>query len=216
MQLCITTLAQVLALVRLNATRAPPASLAPEGQGNASIGGCHGSVAWHRARMRVSAKMCRPTKACVATGLDMCWCVCVCWCVGALVSWCVGVRVSVCVCVCVSLCAFVCCVCCCVRVLVCACVRGSVGGLSSLRLDPKMMTLLLGMIHPGIAWLHRLVCVCVFECFGCVCQSALVCVCVCVCCVRVLVCGCACVCVCVQWPSDGLRQTRAHRVLVVV
>jgi hypothetical protein len=119
-------------------------------------------------------------------------CVCVCWCAGALVSWCVGVRVLVCVCV--SVCAFVCCVCCCVRVLVCACVRGSVGGLSSLRLDPKMMPLLLGMIHLGIAWLHRLVCVCVFECFGCVCQSALVCVCV--CCVRVLVCGCACMCVC--------------------
>jgi len=85
----MTTLAQVSTLVRLNATQAPPASVAPEGQCNASFGGCHGSVTWHSAEIHVFASMCQPTKACVVG---------VCVCVGALGRVCLGVLVCVCVC----------------------------------------------------------------------------------------------------------------------
>ena len=78
----------------------------------------------------------------------VCWCVgvLVCWCAGALVCWCVGVLMCVCgcvegMCVCARLCVCVC--------VVFACVCTSVPFSSLVQLDPRMMTLLLGMIHNG-------------------------------------------------------------------
>ena len=74
------------------------------------------------------------------------------------------------------------------RLMLPAC--GSVGVLSLLRLDVKMMTVLLGMIHSGSAQAGVCVCVlCRVLLFVCVCvvESALV-------CVRVVVCVCWCVC----------------------
>jgi hypothetical protein len=73
------------------------------------------------------------------------------------------------------------------RLMLPAC--GSVGVLSLLRLDVKMMTVLLGMIHSGSA--QAGVCVCFVSCF-------IVCVCVLLrvrWCARVLLCACVGVCV---------------------
>jgi hypothetical protein len=110
-------------------------------------------------------------------------CVCVCVCVHASVCVCVGVRVCVCPhargCACAPVCVHAC---------LCVCARQGVGVSSLLRLDPKMMTVLLGMIHTKSA---RLVFVCVIlDCYSVLLRRCW-CACVRVCCsVRVFVCVC--------------------------